>query len=311
MSQIRANGIAIEVETFGDPARPAVLLVMGLGMQLIAWPEAFCRRLVEAGYFVIRFDNRDIGLSARITTRTPVRIGTALLRYWMHLPVRAPYTLSEMAADSVGVLDALSIAKAHVVGVSMGGMIGQVMAAEHPARLLTLTSIMSTTGSRWLPPPSPKIARLMLSKPPVDAAEEAIVERYVRLFQAIGSPAFPTPEEELRERIRRGIARSYDPAGSARQLLAIIASGDRSAQIRTIRTPTLVIHGTHDPLAPPAGGRDTARKIPGARLVMIPGMGHDLASGLLHRLATSIVEHVGQPDRTAAATDSIARSPLR
>jgi pimeloyl-ACP methyl ester carboxylesterase len=292
MPQFSANGLRIEVETLGDPGDPAVLLIMGLGMQLVAWPEEFCRALVDAGYFVIRFDNRDTGLSEKLDGAPPGSIPLAALRYFLRLPVRAPYTLEDMAADAVAVLDALGVEAAHVVGVSLGGMIAQTLASEHPHRCLSLTSIMSTSGDRRLPTSSLKVTRMLLFRPAADAGLDELLDHYVEFFRTVGSPGFPTPERIVRERLNIGLRRSYHPAGVARQLLAIAAAEDRSAALRRISRPTLVVHGDADPFVRVAHGIDCARKIPGASLKIIPGMGHDLAPGLVPILCQSLIGHL-------------------
>jgi pimeloyl-ACP methyl ester carboxylesterase len=286
-----ANGLKIEVETLGNPTDPSVLLIMGLGMQLIAWPDSFCKALVDSGFHVIRFDNRDVGLSEKIQAGKATNVAWATMRYFLHLPVQAPYLLDEMAADSVGVLDALGIRSAHIVGASLGGMIAQTVAANFPDRCMSLSSIMASSGDRRLPNSSLKVTRLLLSRPPPKASVEQLTDHLVRLFRAIGSPGFPTPEPELREHLSAGIRRGYYPQGTLRQLLAIVASGDRSARLRTISTPTLVLHGDRDPLVRVSHGIDCARKIPGAELKIIQGMGHDLAPGLLPILSEALLRH--------------------
>jgi len=291
MTSIIANGLKIEVETMGNPADPAVLLIMGLGMQLVAWPEPFCQALVDAGFHVVRFDNRDVGLSEKIGARKKANLPLAAMRYFLHLPVRAPYLIDAMAADSVGVLDALGIKQAHFVGVSLGGMIAQTAAANYPKRCLSLTSIMASSGDRRLPNAKLKVTRLMLSRPPARASVEQLTDHLVRLFEAIGSPGFPTPPALLRERLSGGLRRGYHPQGTVQQLLAIVASGDRSAQLRTIAKPTLILHGDSDPLVRVDHGIDCARKIPRAQLKIVPGMGHDLAPGLLPILSDALVGH--------------------
>lgn len=290
MAQYTSNGLKIEAESFGDESRPAILLVMGLGMQLLAWPEALCRRLAEAGYRVIRFDNRDIGLSSKLDDAR-ISIPRAALRYALHLPIPAPYKVQDMADDARGLLDALGIERAHVVGVSMGGMIAQNLAATWPERCASLVSIMSSSGSRRLPRPQPRVLRLMLSRPPRRDDPAAQLMHFRKLFRALSGPGFPMPDEELGERLQRSLARSYSPAGTARQLLAIAASGDRSGLLRRICVPTLVLHGTRDPLLPLAHGEDCARKIPGARFETIDGMGHDLPTSLLPRLGDTLLAH--------------------
>ena len=291
MTAVAANGITIEYESIGDPAAPPILLIMGLGMQLIAWPDAFCQGLVERGFRVIRFDNRDCGLSSQIRVRRQPNLVAALAASWLRLPVRAPYTLDDMAADAIGLLDALSIRRAHVVGLSMGGMIAQVMAARHPDRVLSLTSIMSTSGRRKTMKARPDARRALLSKPADPGNLASVVEHLVGVFGVIGSPAFPTSPETLHEQVSRSVRRGYHPSGVTRQLVAIIASGDRRRLLRKITAPTLVIHGADDPLVPVEGGRDTARNIPHARLMVIDGMGHDLAPGLQPILIEAIATH--------------------
>ena len=291
MTAVSANGITIEYESIGDPAASPILLVMGLGMQLIAWPDAFCQGLVQRGFRVIRFDNRDCGLSSKIHARRQPNIVAALAAAWLRLPVRVPYTLDDMAADAVGLLDALEVPRAHIVGLSMGGMIAQVIAARYPDRVSSLTSIMSSSGRRKATQPRPDAKRALLSRP-VDPTDPAsVVEHLVCVFGAIGSPGFPTDPEALREQVSRNVRRGYHPAGVTRQLVAIIASGDRRRSLRKIAAPTLVIHGADDPLVPVEGGRDTARHIAGARLMVIDGMGHDLPPGLQPILVDAIAAH--------------------
>ena len=240
---VAANGITIEYESLGDPSAPPILLIMGLGMQLVAWPDAFCQGLVERGFRVIRFDNRDCGLSSKIAVRRQPNLVAALAAAWLRLPVRAPYTLDAMAADAVGLLDALAVPRAHVVGLSMGGMIAQVVAADYPERVLTLTSIMSSSGSRKVSRPRPDAKRALLSKPRDPDDFDSVVDHLVGVFGVIGSPAFPTDRGDLRERVSRAVRRAHHPAGVTRQLVAIIASGDRRELLRKIVAPTLVIHG--------------------------------------------------------------------
>lgn len=310
MAAIAANGITIEHETIGDPAAPPILLIMGLGMQLIAWPDAFCRGLVERGFRVIRFDNRDCGLSSKIRVERQPNIVTAAAAAWLRLPVRAPYTLDDMAADAVGLLDALGVPQTHVVGLSMGGMIAQVMAARYPGRVLSLTSIMSSSGRRKAMRPRPAAKRALLSQPADPEDPASVVEHLVAVFGVIGSPAFPTDREALREHLTRSVRRAYYPAGVARQLMAIIASGDRRRLLRKITAPTLVIHGADDPLVPVEGGRDTARHITGARLTVIDGMGHDLAPGLLPMLIDAIATHC-DASKGKARGASVVRGSIR
>lgn len=295
MPRLAANGLQLEVESFGSPADPAVLLIMGLGMQLIAWPEPFCQALVDAGYRVVRFDNRDIGLSDTIDG-PPVNMARQFLRYALRLPIRAPYRIQDMASDARGVLDALQIERAHVIGASMGGMIAQAFAASWPERCTSLVSIMSTSGDRRLPWSDLGVLRKLLARPPREATFEQLVEHYVRLFRALSGPGFPIDDETLRARLQRSLRRSFRPAGTVRQLLAIAASGDRSAQLRQIRCPTLVLHGDADPLVPLAHGRDCARKIAGAQLDIVPGMGHDLPPSLVPLLTERVLAHLRAVD---------------
>ena len=285
--KVKANGIDIEVDDSGGSG-PAVLLVMGLGMQLIAWPDALVQALGAAGYRVIRHDNRDVGLSQSFDELGAPNLAWALLRQKLGLRLRPPYTLGEMAQDALGMLDALGVARAHVMGVSMGGMIAQRMALAAPERLLSLTSVMSTSGARGLPGPTPEVQRAMLARPR-DA--QAMLERSVRLFQMIGGPGFPTPAAELRTRVAAAMARANRPQGVQRQLLAILADATRAEQLARISTPTLVIHGRADPLVPLAGGEDTARRIPGARLAVVEGMGHDLPPGVVDRMLPLLLPH--------------------
>jgi proline iminopeptidase len=291
MTSVAANGLTIEYESLGDPAAPPILLIMGLGMQLIAWPEPFCQGLIDRGFRVIRFDNRDCGLSSRIRVRRQPNLVAALAAAWLRLPVRTPYTLDDMAADAIALLDALGVPRAHVVGLSMGGMIAQVVAARHPERVLSLTSIMSSSGRRRVSQPRPDAKRALLSKPADPGDLAGVVEHLVGVFGVIGSPAFPTDREALREQVSRSVRRGYYPAGITRQLVAIIASGDRRRLLRKIGAPTLVIHGAEDPLVPVEAGRDTARHIAGAKLMVIDGMGHDLAPGLQPILVEAIAAH--------------------
>ncbi|NPC56151.1 alpha/beta hydrolase [Caenimonas soli] len=293
--KVKANGISIEVEDTGadgsQAGRPAVLLIMGLGMQLIAWPPAFVKGLVDQGFRVVRFDNRDIGLSEHLDHLGVPNLVWESLKQRMGMRVKAPYTVHEMAADALGVLDALGIARAHVVGVSMGGMIAQRAALAAPERVLSLTSIMSSSGARYLPGPKSHVLRALLSRPS-GQDEQAIVNHYIKLFKVIGSPAFPLDEEALRERILISTRRSFHPAGTVRQMTAIAADSGRADELARVKPRTLVVHGKDDPLVPFACGQDTARRIPGAQLVCIDGMGHDLPPGVIERLLPPLVPHL-------------------
>jgi proline iminopeptidase len=291
MPSLNANGIRIAFDTAGDPKAVPLLLVSGLGLQMTAWPDGFVEGLVELGFYVIRFDNRDTGLSTKFEHAGTPNLGLAWLKSLLHWPIRPPYTLEDMADDAVGVLSALGVARAHVVGVSMGGMIGQLMAARSPSRVLSLTSIMSSSGRRGLPGPAPEVRRALVRRPRPDADVDAMIDQGVRLLQAIASPTYPTPEKQLRRRVARALRRNCCPGGAARQALAVAASGDRTPQLRSIAAPTLVIHGAADPMVPLACGQDTAQAIPNARLEVIEGMGHDLPAQLLERLLALIDAH--------------------
>jgi pimeloyl-ACP methyl ester carboxylesterase len=280
------NNIHIEVEDTGGSG-PPVLLIMGLGMQLVAWPPALVQSLVDAGYRVIRFDNRDIGLSHFFDTLPTPNLFWAGLKHSLGLRITPPYSLHDMALDALGVLDALGINQAHVVGASMGGMIAQRVALAAPGRVRSLTSIMSSSGARKLPQAQPRVMRALLSRPKgQDAA--AITEHVAHFFGLIGSPGFPTDPQMLRERIGAGVARSYHPEGTVRQMVAVAADSTRAEALRSLRCPTLVLHGKADPLVPYAHGQDTAKRIAGANLVGIEGMGHDFAPGVV----TTLVPHL-------------------
>jgi pimeloyl-ACP methyl ester carboxylesterase len=295
--RLTANGLSLEVEDVGPRDAPPVLLVMGLGMQLTGWPDEFVALLVERGFRVIRFDNRDAGLSDGFDHAGVPSIPLAVLRHYVRLPVRSPYAIKDMAADAAGVLDALGIARAHVCGASLGGMIAQHLAADHPGRVASLTLIMTTSGSRRLPGPTSRARRALLSRPP-NGAMESLIDHSVGVFTTIGSPAYRPDATQLRERVAASLARALRPAGSARQLLAIAADGDRTAMLARIAAPTQVIHGNADPLIPVASGHDLVRRIPGAVGDFIEGMGHDLPQALLARFADRIAENAGRLRRT-------------
>ena len=289
MPRARANGIELEYETFGRPSDPPLLLVMGLGAQMIFWHDEFCGRLVERGFHVIRFDNRDVGRSTWLDHLGMPDVMAAMAAAAERRPFDAPYRLSDMAADAAGLLDALDIEQAHVVGASMGGMIAQTLAIEHPRRVRTLTSIMSTTGHPDLPPPRPEAMSLLVTPPP--STREGHIERAVQTSRVIGSPAYPSDPDELRALAARAWDRGVNPPGMARQLTAILASGSRREALRSVRAPALVIHGSDDPLVPVEAGRDTAEALPRAELLEIPGMGHDLPRALWGTLVDAIAKH--------------------
>ncbi len=290
MPTITANGLTIAYEDHGDPAHPPILLVMGLGGQLTLWPIELVEALVARGFRVIRYDNRDIGLSTKFDAAGVPNVKRMIVRSLFGLSNHAPYMLADMAHDGMGLLDGLGIDKAHIVGASMGGMIAQHIAFAHPAHVLSLTSIMSTTGNRWLPRAKKEALSAMLDRPQ-STDPEALIAHSKRIARVIGSPGYPPNEERLDLRVRADFARSYHPAGFMRQTAAIIADGDRRRRLRGVVAPTLVIHGQDDPLVPMAGGVDTAKHIAGARLEVIPGMGHDLPLALVDTMADLIAGH--------------------
>lgn len=289
--RISANGITLEVEDTGPADRPAVVLVMGLGMQLVAWPPEFIEALHGAGFRVVRFDNRDIGLSDKLDHLGVPNLVWEGLKHRMGLPVHAPYTVHDMAADTLGVMDALGIGQAHLVGVSMGGMVAQRVALAAPARVRSLTSVMSSSGARYLPGPKAHVLQTLLSRPK-GYGEKALVEHYLKLFRAIGSPGFPLDEHEMRQRILAGVRRNFHPSGTARQMAAIAADTRRADELPRIKAPTLVVHGRDDPLVPFACGQDTARRISGAKLVAVDGMGHDLPPGVVDHVLAPLLPHL-------------------
>ena len=285
--KVRANGLMIEVDDQGPRDAPVVLLVMGLGMQLTGWPDELVELLLGRGFRVVRFDNRDAGLSDGFDHVGVPSIPLNALRHFLRLPIRSPYALKDMAADAVGVLDALGIARAHVVGASLGGMIAQHVAATYPERVASVTLIMTTSGSRRLPGPTMAARRALLSQP-ANRELDTLISHSISVFTAIGSPAWRPAPADLRQRVEASIARASRPAGSARQLLAIAADGDRTPMLARIQAPTQVIHGAVDPLIPVANGRDLLARIPGALGDFIEGMGHDLPQALLGRIAQGI-----------------------
>lgn len=303
MPIIESNKIKLAYDVQGREDGEPVLLIAGLGLQLTSWPDAFCRELVAQGFRVIRFDNRDSGQSARMEQYGRPNLHMAFFKKMFHMPLLSGYTLYDMARDAVGLLDALGVPRAHVVGASMGGMIAQIMAARYPERVITLTSIMSTTGRPGLPGPTMAAANAMFSRPANPRDPESVMAHYVRLFQVIGSPAYPTPEAELMRRVRDTVRRGASFSGTSRQLMAVASTGSLVPQLRTIRLPALVIHGSDDPLVPIACGRDTARSIPGAVMHEIPGMGHDIPPQLEQELARLIAGHCkrGWPEQAQQA----------
>ena len=288
------NGVTLCYEQFGDPADPPVLLIMGLGMQMIGWPDELCAEIAKRGLHVVRFDNRDVGRSTYFDEVPPPTLWQILTRRFRP----DQYRISDMAGDTARLLRKLELAPAHVVGASLGGMVAQMVAAEHPDVVRSLVSIMANTGHPWKGQPKPRMLRWLLRPAPTD--REEYIERYADLFRAIGSPVYQPDRERLLADGARAYDRGLNPAGTGRQFGAILASGNRARQVRTIRTPTLVVHGTADPLVRPSGGRETARLVPGARLLMLEGMGHDLPPALWPQLLDAIVAHVEAADAAAS-----------
>jgi pimeloyl-ACP methyl ester carboxylesterase len=288
--RVSANGLGIEIDDQGLPEGEPLLLIMGLGMQLTGWPDELVQLLVSRGFRVVRMDNRDTGLSQGFDHLGVPHMLPVMLRYALHRPVPAPYGIADMAADALGVLDALGIARAHVCGASMGGMIAQHLAARHPQRLKSLTLMMTTSGARHLPQPALKVRRALLSRP--DGRDPAAVVAHLqRVLTLIGSPAYPADPERLRARLQATVQRAWRPAGTARQIVAVVADGDRSPLLPLVQAPTRVIHGQADPLVRPQAGHDLVARIPGAVADFIPGMGHDLPLQLLPRFADGIAEN--------------------
>ena len=299
MPQVNANGLTLEYESLGSADDPALILIMGLGAQLVRWPLAFCEKLVARGFRVIRFDNRDIGLSTKFDEAPVPALSTLMAQRLARLPMRVPYTLTDMAADTVALMDALQIDRAHLVGTSMGGIIAQIVAADYPQRVLSLTSIMSTSGNLALPPPAPAASAMLMARAPHPNQLEEYVQHGLKAMRVLGSPAAQFDEQRARERLITEVKRSYCPGGFARQMAAVIASGDRRASLRRIKAPTMVIHGAEDPLIPPACGRDTAANIPGAEFRIIPGMGHDLPPMFFDVLVDSIASVAQRASKAA------------
>lgn len=298
MPTAQANGLTLEYEEMGPPDGPPMLMIMGLGVQLIFWPDELCRTLANHGFRVIRFDNRDVGLSTKLDHLGEPNLALEAIKYWLRRPLKAPYSVDDMARDAEGLLDALGIPRAHVVGVSMGGIIGQNLAASAPERVASLVSIMSTTGCRTLPNPRPGVMRMLLSPPARPGDIEGARRRMMKLLRIIGSRTHPADEGYLRELCDRHVRRSYHPAGTARQLVAVAASDDRTDVVRCIKCPTLVLHGDEDPFIHLACGQATADAIRAGggtvRMEVVEGMGHDLPQPLLPRIAEAIAAHCGQ-----------------
>lgn len=286
----RVGALELAYQRFGEPQAPAVLLIMGLGSQYVLWPDELCCTLVEAGYQVIRFDNRDVGRSTRLDGVKAPSIPTTVLRKRLGLPVDVPYQIADMAEDAIGLMDSLGLAQAHVVGASMGGMIAQVMAANYPTRVESAALIMTTTGHRKLKQPSLALQRRLMRKRP--KAIEDVIAQGVETYRLIGSPGFDQTDAEIRSKIERQASRGVNPAGTIRQLSAIIGSPHRGRLVRQIKQPTLVLHGRADPLVPVEAAFDLKDKIPHARLDVIDGWGHDFPNVLIPRIADSLIQHL-------------------
>jgi len=285
----RANGIDICYEIFGDAGAEPMLLIMGLGAQMIHWDDDFCRQLAARGFRVIRFDNRDIGKSSRLSGGKRLSPVELLKLRFLKIPVAAPYGLLDMAKDTIGLMDVLGIRSAHLVGASMGGMIAQEIAISFPEWVRSLTSIMSTTGNPKVPPPTREASAILMAPPP--ATKEEYFVRFAQTWKILRAGSFPEDEALDRSRAERTFERGLNPAGVGRQLRAILASGSRKERLRAVKAPTLVIHGTVDPLVHPMGGKDTAASIPGAKLLMIERMGHALPIPMWPQIIDAIDKH--------------------
>ena len=291
----RANGIELTYDTFGEATAPPLVLIMGLASQMIAWDDEFCAALAARGFRVIRFDNRDVGLSTRLENLGMPNAAQLLMAHLAGQPTKAAYTLSDMARDVVGLLDALDIDAAHVVGASMGGAIAQTLAIEHPQRLLSLCSIMATSGNPSLPPPTPEALQLLMTPTPTDQA--GYCRRHVQVMKVLRGPGFPLDEARDLGRAEQNFARGVYPPGVARQMVAILASGSRKTALAGVRVPTLVIHGDADPLVPVECGIDVAETVPGAERLIIEGMGHALPITMWPRIVDAIAGHAAQASR--------------
>jgi len=302
MPQFEANGLKIEVEQHGDPSQPTVLLIMGLATQLVHWPAEFISALVDGGHHVVTFDNRDIGLSEKLEGQAAPAPTASLLTAALGLGwLLAPYDLRDMAGDTVGVLDALDIDDAHIVGVSMGGMIAQVLAARHPQRVRSLTTIMSSTNKRSLPRTDREIVRAIIAARSKALSHDELVERSLGVWRMISTENGGRNIEEMRQLISESTARCSYPEGVRRQIAAIVASGDLREWARQIKAPTYVVHGKADRLTPYQGSEDIAANVPGARLDLIEGMGHDLPPRFLPQVTADILRHLHESDRAPAA----------
>jgi pimeloyl-ACP methyl ester carboxylesterase len=308
MPVISANGIEIAYDDRGSRGDPVILLIMGLATQMIAWPEPFCDGLAAHGFRVVRFDNRDVGRSTKFEAAPLIDLGAILQQVMAREQINPPYDLTDMAADTVGLMDRLEIDKAHVVGASMGGMIAQIVAAKYPNRVRSLVSIMSSSGDPGLPQAKPEAMTAIMQTRPDGSDREVAIQHGMGIYRAIGSPGFPTPDNELRAKVGAAFDRSYYPAGIGRQFAAIVASGSRVEILKKLSVPTLVLHGADDPLVPVEAGRHTAAQIPGSTLTVIPGMGHDLATGLIPILVEAIATHCRAADQPAEPSTVMAKS---
>jgi len=302
MPQAEANGLSIEYETFGDRANPALLLIMGVGCQLIMWPEDLCQGLADKGFFVIRYDNRDIGLTTKMDDAGAPDIMAALTAQLSGEPVKAPYSLDDMADDAAALLKTLGIDRAHIVGASMGGMIAQLVAIRHPEITKSLTSIMSTTGNPDLPAAKDEAMGALLT-PPADTSRDSLIAQGVTMWKVIGSPKYPATEEELTTLAARNVDRSICPEGFGRQVLAILSAPARNEALAKLSVPAMVLHGAADPLVPVEGGKDTADAIPGARLEIIDGMAHDFTQALVPVYLDKIGGFVSEVEGGRAAAE--------
>ncbi len=292
MPKAKANNIEIEYDTFGDPSGKPLLLVMGLGAHMIEWLEEFCEAFVDKGFFVIRFDNRDVGLSTKFEDAGMPDIQKAIGAAMQRKPIDAPYLLDDMANDAVGLLDALGIEKAHICGASMGGMIVQTIAINHPSRVLSLASIMSTTGDPTLPQATPKALKILMT--PLPQEREAYIEESLKIKEFLYGTGYTLDKQKAREIIEQKFDRCFYPVGFARQLVAILASGDRTEKLASIKVPTVVLHGNADPLVPVEGGKATAKAIPGAKLVLFDGVGHSIPTEVAPQYIDEIAENAAK-----------------
>ena len=295
MPNIAANTISLHYESLGNENDPPILLIMGLAVQMILWPDAFCQLLVDKGFRVIRFDNRDVGLSTHLDHLGVPNIALEYVKFMMRLPMKSAYLIDDMAADTAALIDALELKRPHVVGASMGGMIAQNLAANYPEKVASLTSIMSTTGRRSLPKPTWKTMRAIMQPPAKKGDTQGAIDRMIRVFNVISSKTYPPDPVHMRDMCARHIARANYPPGGARQLMAIAASDDRTYTVRKIKAPTLVLHGDEDQLVSPVCGMETAREIVygggKAKISIVKGMGHDLPVPLLPQIAEEIAAH--------------------